>query len=200
MLASRSRAAVAVWLAAAGLFFLELAPAIAEAEEGKHGMPQLDFRTAPSQIFWLFFSFALLYWLLRRKALPQVTEILETRQQRITADLDAATRIRADAEAALTRYEQLLEEAHQKAGHAIRTAHERVVADLAVRQAALDRDLGQKITEAEKRIAAARESAMAQLVDVSAEAAQAALQRLAGIEISAAEARSAVEAVRGEAR
>ena len=56
-------------------------------------MPQLEVSTYISQIFWLIVSFGLLYYLLSRKALPKVAEILETRADRVRSDLDEAQRL-----------------------------------------------------------------------------------------------------------
>jgi F-type H+-transporting ATPase subunit b len=174
---------------------------MAEAEE-EHGagMPQLDFSTYPGQIFWLFLTFAALYWLLSRKALPRLTEILETREERIAADLDRAARARADAEEALQKNEALLADAHDRAAQQVRAAHEKVTADIAARQAQLERDLNKRLAQEEKRIAAARDATLAQLADVAAEAAQAAVERLTGITVGQVEARRAVDTALGEAR
>ena len=169
-----------------------LLAAPAHAAEPSGGMPQLDVSTFPGQIFWLVVSFALLYWLLTKKALPRVAEILETRQERIAADLDRAARLRADAEEALKRYEATVAAAQAESAARVKATQERAAAEVAARAAALDRELGAKLTAAEARIAAARAQAMGQLADVAAEAAQAAVRRLAGIEVSAGEARAAV--------
>jgi F-type H+-transporting ATPase subunit b len=170
-----------------------------DAEEHGGGMPQLDIRTFPSQIVWLFISFALLYYLLSRKALPRVSDILETRQERIAADLDRAARSRSDAEEALGKYEQLLAQAQARAAEEIKGAHERLSADIAGRQAALDRDLAKRLADAERRINEAREGALTQIAGVAAEAAQAAVDRLAGIKVSSADARRAVDSAMGDA-
>jgi F-type H+-transporting ATPase subunit b len=172
-------------------------------EEGHQegaAMPQLDHRTFPSQIFWLAVSFALLYWLLSRKALPRLADILETRQERIAADLDRAARARAEAEEALESYERLLAEAHGKAADQVRQAQERVGADISARQAALDAELATRLHDAERRIEEGRQAVMGQLSAVAAEAAQAAVQRLAGLRISLEEARAAVDRVSAEVR
>ena len=164
-------------------------------EEEPAAMPQLDARTFPSQIFWLAVSFALLYWLLSRKALPRVADLLEARQERIAADLDRAARARAEAEEALVTYERLLAEAHGKASERVRQVQERVSADIAARQAALDADLAAKLADAERRIGEARAAVMGQLSAVAAEAAQAAALRLGGLQVSREEARAAVDRV-----
>ncbi|MEZ5932239.1 MAG: hypothetical protein R3F54_09850 [Alphaproteobacteria bacterium] len=71
-------------------------------------MPQLEVSTYISQIFWLIVCFSVLYYLLSRKALPRVAEVLEARADRIRADLDEAQRLKKEAEDALARYERVV--------------------------------------------------------------------------------------------
>lgn len=168
------------------------------AHEGSGGLPQLDPGSYPSQIFWLVVFFALLYYLLTRRGLPRLSEILEARQDRIAADLDRAARLREEAEEALRRYEAMLAEAHERAYALRREAEERLTAEYAARQAAFDRELQARIGEAEKRIEEAVTKALAGLRDVAAELVQAAVERLASIRISSAEARKAVTQVTRE--
>lgn len=168
-----------------------IAAEVEHAPEGG-GMPQLDVATFPGQIFWLIVSFGLLYWLLSKRALPRIAEILAARQEKIAADLDRAARLRAEAEEALQRYEATVAEAQAEAAAKVKATQERAAADIAARVAALDRELGARLASAEQRIALARDAALGQLADVAAEAAQAATRRLAGIEVTASEARAAV--------
>ena len=86
-----------------------------EAAEHGGGLPQLDAHTFPSQIFWLIVSFLALYWLLSRKALPRVGDILEARQERIAADLDRAAALRNEAEEALRKHQAVVAEAQARA-------------------------------------------------------------------------------------
>ena len=53
-------------------------------------MPQLDFHTFPTQIFWLVVSFVLLYLLMRVVALPRIEKIVEERRRRLDEDLEKA--------------------------------------------------------------------------------------------------------------
>jgi F-type H+-transporting ATPase subunit b len=165
----------------------------------RHGMPQLDAGTYTSQIFWLILSFGALFWLLRRKALPRVAEVLEIRQDRIAADLDRAASLRGEAEEVLRRYEALVAEARAKGAERLKAAQERLVAEAAARRAPLEQELQKRLAEAERRIAAARRAALGEIQDVAAETAQLAALRLAGIEVDAAAARQAMEAVLREA-
>jgi F-type H+-transporting ATPase subunit b len=162
-------------------------------------VPQLDVSTFPSQIFWLIIFFSILYYLLSRRALPRVSEILEARQDRIAADLDQAQRLRRDAESALATYEEAIANAQDRAHSLLANNQSRLQAEAAARQAELDQQLAEQLAEAEARIAAARDRALAELQDAAIEAARAAAARLAGITVSAQEARRALRAVRQEA-
>ncbi len=188
---TRPFARIARWvLAACASLALVAGPLF--AAEGGGGLPQLDARTYPSQIFWLLVSFFLLYWLLKTKAIPRIADILETRQDRIGADLDRAARLRAEAEAALKKHDATIAEAQAKAQQRLREAQERIAAELARHQAELDAELARKLKDAEARIEAAKKAALAEIATVAAEVAQAATQRLAGLEIAPEEARAAV--------
>jgi F-type H+-transporting ATPase subunit b len=175
---------------------LAAAPAVA-AEPGGGGLPQLDSHTFPSQIFWLIVCFALLYWLLKTKAIPRIADILETRQDRISADLDRASRLRTDAEAALKKHDRVVAEAQAEAQRRVREAQERIAAELARHQAQLDAEVARKLHEAEARIGAAKSAALAEVAGVAAEVVQAAARRLAGLEIGPEEASAAVARVTG---
>lgn len=169
------------------------------AHEASGGLPQLDAGSYPSQIFWLVVFFVLLYYLLSRKALPRLNDILEARQDRITADLDRAAKLREEAEDALRRYEAMLAEAQERAHALLRETEERLSAEYAERRAELDRELEQRIADAESQIAAATERALAGVRDVAAELVQLAVGRLAGFEIGLDEARRAVAETAGGA-
>jgi F-type H+-transporting ATPase subunit b len=162
-------------------------------------LPQLDVSTFPSQIFWLIICFSVLYYLLSRRALPRVSEILEARQDRIAADLDQAQRLRRDAEVALAAYEEAMAKAQDRAQSLLAETQNRLQAEAAARQAELDQQLARQLVEAEGRIAASRDRALAELEDGAIDVAQAAAAKLAGVTVSAEVARRALRAVRQEA-
>lgn len=53
-------------------------------------MPQFDFTTYSSQIFWFSICFALLYYFVGRIILPRIRNILKEREVTINTDLDSA--------------------------------------------------------------------------------------------------------------
>ena len=74
-------------------------------------MPQFDPTTFLPQLFWLAVTFAVLFFVISRHALPRLSSIMEARQQRINTDLDKAASIKKEAEQVLAEYERALGEA-----------------------------------------------------------------------------------------
>lgn len=171
----------------------------ADGAAASGGLPQLDPSSYPSQIFWLIVTFALLYWLLSKRALPRVADVLETRQDRIAADLDRAQALRQEAEEAMAQHEKLVADAQARARAELDAANERIQAEAARQEAELERSLQQQLGEADQRIAAAREAALKALEDVARDSARDAVGRLVGVDISTEEAARAVADVRKQA-
>ncbi len=162
-------------------------------------MPQLDVSTFASQIFWLIIVFSTLYYLLSRKALPRVAEILEARQDRIAADLDEAQRLRVEAEAALKEYEAALAKAQAEAQTLLAQAQARLQAESAARQAELDAKLAEQMRSAEAEIAEAKQAALKELRAAAVGIAQAATEQLAGLKVTKKAAEAALRDVLAEA-
>jgi F-type H+-transporting ATPase subunit b len=163
-------------------------------------VPQIDTATFASQIFWLAVAFVTLYYLLSRRALPRLAEVLEARQGRIAADLDEAERLRREAEAALASYQAVIAKAQEDAHAVLAETQTRLQTEAARRQAELEARLSEQLSEAEARIARARQSALEELEEAAVTVAQAAAEHLAGIKVAKKTAQSALRDVLGEAR
>lgn len=162
-------------------------------------MPQLEVQWFASQIFWLVVMFSLLFWLLSRKALPRIMEVLEARHARIAKDLEEAQRQRAEAEEALARYEQEIGAAREQAHTLLGETLSRLQDQEARRQKELDEKLAGLLGEAEERIAKAKADALKELEEAAATAAQAAIERLIGIKVTKKAAQAALREVLKEA-
>jgi F-type H+-transporting ATPase subunit b len=182
---------------------LAAAPALAQVA-GEHpgatggGMPQLNFGhpLVISQVVWLLIIFGLLYAVMAQVALPGVQSVLDERRRRIDGDLEAAQAAKARADEALAEHRAATAKARSEGQAAIAEAVGRAQAEAAARSEELNARLNAQIEQAEKRIAAARDSAMGALRQVSADTAEALVSRLVG---GAAADRAAVErAVDGE--
>jgi F-type H+-transporting ATPase subunit b len=166
----------------------------AEEAVKSSGLPQFDFNTWPSQVIWLVIAFAILYVVLDRFLLPRLGQVMEERAERIADNLDAAARMKAEAEDAERLYEKALADARAKSS-AI-AAEARVKADrlIADETAKAESEAAKAVAEAEVRIHAMTAEAMASANDVATEAASAMLARLAGLKPTAATLTKAIMA------
>lgn len=158
-------------------------------------MPQLEqVSTYVSQVFWLVVTFAALYLILWRSALPRVAALLRHRRQRIDGDLEKAEKLKEEAEAVLQAYQATLAEARAEAQSILREAGDQIAKQSEERHAALSEKLAKDADAAEQRIREAREKAIANIRSVSVEVAEAATARLVGATVSKADAEAAVDA------
>ena len=159
-------------------------------------MPQLNPLDWGPQLIWLLITFGILYVLMLKVALPRIGSVLEARADRIAKDLAEADRLRRQTEEAIAAYEQTLAEAKQKAHAIIDEGRAKLKAESAAERARLDAELAERGAEAEKRINAAKTSAMRDVNEVAADVAADIVRQLIGIAPSKPEIDKAVAAAR----
>lgn len=161
---------------------LPLAPVVAE-ETKKSGMPQLDPSTFASQLFWLAVTFGLFLLVVWKVALPKIGRVLEDRRERIERDIARAGEIKSEAEKVLETYDRLSAEGRASAQGLIREETQRAAAEAAADHAKLGARLNEEIAAAEKRIGAARKSALGDIAGIAADIAASAAERLIAVKI-----------------
>ena len=166
----------------------------ASTEAHAEVFPPFDPSTFGSQLLWLAITFAALYLLMSRVALPKIESIIETRRTRIEGDLAEAERLRKETEKAAAAYEAALAEARKNAQGIAEETRASIKADIDNRRADVEAGLNKRITEAEARIGATKSAALANVDEIAADTAQALVARIAG-GATAEEARDAVAAV-----
>lgn len=166
--------------------------AYAAASEASGGMPQFDFSTWGSQIFWLVITFGVLYFVLARFILPRLAGGITERGDRIADDLDAAARMQREAEEAEAEYEKSLADARAKAHHISATTRGSVEAEIASELEVADAEMARDQAAAEARIAGIRQKAMSNVDSVAADTASEILSKLTGLKVSAAKLKSAI--------
>jgi F-type H+-transporting ATPase subunit b len=150
------------------------------SEGHKGAFPPFQSETFVSQLVWLAITFVVLYALVAKVALPRVGGIFAARRERVESDMGEARRLREEADAALAAYEKALADAHGRGQTIASETHTRLVAEGEKRRKALEAELNGKLAEAEKQIAATKQSAMANVRGIAAEAAAAIVERLIG--------------------
>lgn len=165
-----------------------------EAEENV-GFPQLNAKTYPSQLFWLFVSFALMYVLMSKLALPRVGEVLDARASHKEGDLKRAAQLQEEATKVKAAYEAAIAKAQAEAQEAQSAAELEISEKIAAENAKFTEAARKRVAAAEQNIARAKDDAVASLADISAEVAAEMVNKIAGVQINKAEAKKAVTAV-----
>ncbi len=175
-----------------------LAAAAAEATEQGGGLPQLNAPDFAPQLIWLAITFGALYFILSRWSLPRISEVIEERRERIQRDLDEADRLKSETEKALAAYEQELAAARGRASAIARETREKLAAEVEDERARVEGQVNAKLAEAENRIAEMKTAALAQVNQIASDTAGSIVEKLIGAEVSAEDARRALEPVPGE--
>lgn len=156
-------------------------------------MPQLEqINTYFSQVLWLTITFVALFVFLRTVALPRIAEVLDVRARRIGDSLDAAARLKAEAETILAHYEKSMASARDQARVVAKEASRAMAAEANRQGEALAQTLAQRTRDAETRINAAKSRAVGEIRSVATDIAVAATAKLIGAEPGRAAAEQAV--------
>jgi len=172
---------------------------VAHGDEHASGVfPPFDQTTFASQLLWLAITFGLFYLLMSKVVIPRIGGILETRHDRIAQDLDEASRLKAEADAAIASYEQELAAARAKGNAIASTARDEAKAKADAERAKIEASLQDKIAGAETRIAEIKAKALADVGTIAEETTAAVVEQLIGAKATKAEIASAVKSAAGE--
>ena len=152
-----------------------------------------------SQLFWLVIVFGAIFFIVGLGMVPKILGTVEARDARIAADLAEAATARETADRLEADYRAALDRSRAEAAKVAAEAKAAAARSTEARVADADIVVNGRVEEAMTRIAQARSSAQAEIESVAAEAAQAMVERVAGVTVDPAVARAAVqqELVRG---
>jgi len=156
--------------------------------------PPFNRETFPSQLFWLAICFVLLYLITARLVQPRVDGIMDSRKNRISGHLAEASRFKAESEQAMAAYEKALADARTRAQTIASETRDRLQGEADRNRKSLEEQLGAKLAEAEKAIAATKGAAMANVRGIATEAAAAIVTRLTGVTAPGPAVTAAVDA------
>ncbi|MEB3702395.1 ATP synthase F0 complex subunit b' [Candidatus Bealeia paramacronuclearis] len=150
-------------------------------------MPQLDFTTYPSQLFWLFVCFIVLYFILSYIATPKITKVIENRAG-VLQKLSEKSHIHRDkAEELLAEYESTLQQARNEARERYKAMADQVNIDFTKRQKEIIEKVTEKMRRAEQELHQAKVAAQKDLHGISLGVAQTILAKVANLELSQGE-------------
>lgn len=166
----------------------------AHGEAPGGNFPPFNPNTFAPQLIWLALTFSALYYVLSRKALPRIADVLEERANRIKRDLDAAERLKGETDKALASYEKALGDAKANASAIAKDTRAKLTADMDRDKAAVDAQMNAKIADAETRIAATKIKALASVNDIAASTAATIVNHLIGHDATPDEVKRALGA------
>ena len=157
---------------------------------GQATFPPFARETFVPQLLWFAITFGLLYYLMSKIALPRIATILESRSNRIAADLAEAEALKTQSEAAGAAYQKSLADARNNAKAIAQATRDKLAAESEARRKVLEAQLADKIASSEELIRSSTAQAMSNVHEIAADTATAIVERLTG----RAPDRSAVEA------
>lgn len=160
----------------------DVADALDENKAG--GLPQLNATDFAPQLFWLAVTFALLYWIMAKVALPRIGEVIEERRERIQRDLAAAERLKGETETALETYEKALADARGNASAIARQTRDSLAAEVDKERKSVEDQLAKKLADAEASISATKEKALASVKDIAGDTAASIVSALTNVNVS----------------
>ena len=152
------------------------------AESG--GMPQLDPKFWVSQIFWLTFTFGVLYVVLSKLILPKISANLESRKSQVSDNIEAADKQREESEAKLKEYEEVVSKSKIQAKNIFNQVREKALKDINKKKEILDQQIDDEIRKVEDEINQLRKDAPTKINKMAIETASELTQKLIGAEVN----------------
>ncbi len=174
----------------------EIDDAVLHEKHGeKTGLPQFDISTAPSQIFWLFTFFALMYIFFSKKTLPEISATIENRHLYVQTEMDNAEKFTAQAKDAQTAYEKNIEMSKLESMEIIKKMEDEVKSISAKKNEEFKEKLNKEIRKTEADIAIEIDKIIKELPKISSQAASMAAKKIANIEVKAEIIEKSIEPV-----
>jgi F-type H+-transporting ATPase subunit b len=159
-------------------------------------MPQLNqlAEVALSQFFWLMLVLGLIYFGIGKAMLPKIQSTVQLRETRIADDLAAAEAARVAADKSEADYRERFDAGRAEAARVTAKAKDESARATEKKVAKADEAIAAKTAKAEEKIRAARAEAVKEIEDLAAELAREITGKVAGIEVSKADAAGVVKA------
>ena len=132
------------------IFYCTLMSKALSAESG--GMPQLNPEFWFSQIFWLIITFGLLFFILSKFILPNISSNLENRKSQIMENIEKADEQRLESESKIKEFEKIIYESRVQAKNILNDAKKKISEDINNKKKLLDEEISSEITNVEKEI------------------------------------------------
>ena len=152
------------------------------AESG--GMPQLNPEFWISQIFWLTFTFGILYIVLSKLILPRISDNLELRKSQIQENIEAAEKQRKDSDTKLQEFDEIISKSKLEAKNIFKEARDKAINDINSKKEVLDKQINDEIRKIEQEIETLKMNAPEKINKIAIETSSELLKKLIGAQIN----------------
>ena len=130
--------------------YCTLTTEVLSADSG--GMPQLNPEFWFSQIFWLIITFGLLFFVLSKFILPNISSNLENRKSQILNNIEKADEQRKESEVKLKEFEKIINDSKVQAKNIINDTKKKISNEINNKKKLLEEEINSEIVSMEKEI------------------------------------------------
>ena len=165
---------------------------VAQADEGKAGLPQLDFNTYPSLIFWSVVSLIIGYILMKYLVTPNIKSILNNRETNIQNDLVKAKTSNQETEKIKENIINAQTELKSRSQLIVNQALSETKQNIEKKEKDINQKLNEKVVQAEKQIMETQKLVIKEVISNAEELTAKVIQNLTDLKYDKVEGKKAI--------
>ena len=165
---------------------------VAQADEGKDGLPQLDFNTYPSLIFWSVVSLIIGYILMKYLVTPNIKSILNNRETNIQNDLVKAKTSSQETEKIKENIINSQTELKSRSQLIVNQALSETKQNIEKKEKDINQKLNEKVVQAEKQIMETKKLVIKEVISNAEELTAKVIQNLTDLKYDKVEGKKAI--------
>ena len=165
---------------------------VAQADEGKGGLPQLDFNTYPSLIFWSVVSLIIGYILMKYLVTPNIKSILNNRETNIQNDLVKAKSSSQETEKIKENIINSQTELKSRSQLIVNQALSETKQNIEKKEDDINQKLNEKVVQAEKQIMETKKLVIKEVISNAEDLTAKVIQNLTDLKYDKVEGKKAI--------
>ena len=165
---------------------------VAQADEGKAGLPQLDFNTYPSLVFWSVVSLIIGYILMKYLVTPNIKSILNNRETNIQNDLVKAKTSSQETEKIKENIINSQTELKLRSQLIVNQALSETKQNIEKKEKDINKKLNEKVIQAEKQITEKQKLVINEVISNAEELTAKVIQNLTDLKYDKVEGKKAI--------
>ena len=165
---------------------------VAQADEGKAGLPQLDFNTYPSLVFWSVVSLIIGYILMKYLVTPNIKSILNNRETNIQNDLVKAKTSSQETEKIKKNIINSQTELKSRSQLIVNQALSETKQNIEKKEKDINQKLNEKVIKAEKQIMETQELVIKEVISNAEELTAKVIKNLTDLKYDKVEGKKAI--------